>query len=217
MEEWRKIEEFNGAYEVSSHGRVRSVERKMNTRIYPSQIMKPFTGNNNCLMVRLRNGKKQVRRSIAKLVLITFVGEPPQGSKQVKHIDGNFKNNILSNLKWDVCKSYYLPANKIARELFEKEALANIEKYIRIKGIERALEFGVIGIDDFKQLSLIKIWRNIDSYNETDCSFYNFCATRCNDIYLRLYSKYVKKKQYEVSLQILVDTGDDHYIFKNSK
>ena len=50
---WRDIKEFNGVYQVSNFGRVRSVERHINTRTYPSQIMKPIIGNNNCIMVNL--------------------------------------------------------------------------------------------------------------------------------------------------------------------
>ena len=65
MEEfWKPMAEFNGTYEVSNLGRVRSIERYINTRTYPAQIMKPFIGNNDCLMVKLRDGKKQYRRSI---------------------------------------------------------------------------------------------------------------------------------------------------------
>ncbi len=102
MEIWKDIDEFQGIYEVSDKGRVRSKERYINTRTYPAQLMKPMIVNNGCLMVRLRNGKKQYRKSVAKLVLIAFVGPAPAGSRQVRHLDGNNQNNELYNLEWDV-------------------------------------------------------------------------------------------------------------------
>ena len=84
-EVWKDIEEFKGVYQVSNYGQVRSKKRYINTRTYPSVIMSQYIGNNDCLMVRLRNGKSQVRRSVAKLVLLTFEGEPTGNSRQVKH------------------------------------------------------------------------------------------------------------------------------------
>ncbi|MBS7398246.1 MAG: hypothetical protein KIG32_07510 [Ruminiclostridium sp.] len=84
-EEWRDIEEFKGIYQVSNCGRVRSVERYINTRTYPAQIIKPFVGNNGCVMVRLRQKNKgQLRRSVAKLVLLAFVSEPPGTAKSAR-------------------------------------------------------------------------------------------------------------------------------------
>ena len=74
QEIWKDIEEFKESYQISNLGRVRSKERYLNTRTYPSQIMREYIGNNNSVKVRLRNGKSQVSRSVAKLVLITIVG-----------------------------------------------------------------------------------------------------------------------------------------------
>ena len=66
-EEWRDIEEFEGIYQVSNYGRVRSVERYINTRTYPAQIIKPFVGNNGCVMVRLRQKNKITKMYITSV------------------------------------------------------------------------------------------------------------------------------------------------------
>lgn len=124
MEKWVDIEEFKGLYQVSDLGNVRSLERKIYTRLYPSQLMRKFphkVGENiRGERVHLRSPKKcgQVQRSVAKLVLLSFKGEPPKNAKQVIHIDDNPLNNSLNNLKWDVDSTYELPINEEARKYF---------------------------------------------------------------------------------------------------
>jgi len=189
---WKDIEEFKDSYEVSNFGRVRSKERFKYTRTYPSKIMKPLIGNNGCVLVRLRNGKSQVRRSVAKLVLLAFVGNPPDVARQVRHKDGNPNNNYVDNLEWDVCKAYTMPVNIHARELFNSKAEKMIDIYIEIKRVAKALNFVYFDVDDFKQLCLYKIWRYIDAYTE-DINFFTFCARKCDDIFRKVYAKEIDK------------------------
>ena len=153
-EVWKDIEEFKGVYQVSNYGQVRSKKRYINTRTYPSVIMSQYIGNNDCLMVRLRNGKSQVRRSVAKLVLLTFEGEPTGNSRQVKHLDGNPNNNRIDNLEWDTNTAYGLPENHKARELFKENAEKNIDIFI-YRNMYHNVSFGEADIDDFKQECLI--------------------------------------------------------------
>lgn len=194
-EEWRVIEEFKGSYEVSNLGRVKSVKRHINTRTYPAQIMKPFVGNNNSLFVKLRNGKSQVRRSIAKLVVLTFKGPPPKGAKQIIHIDGNVNNNKIDNLKWDVCKAALLPPNADNIALFNEKAEYYVRKYLKISKLISACRLGYADEDDVVQEALYKIWRNINAFDPQICKFSTFCYTRTKDVFLKMYKKEVKKKK----------------------
>lgn len=204
MEElWKPIAEFNRVYEVSNLGRVRSVERYINTRTYPAQIMKQLIGNNDCLMVQLRDGKKQYRRSVAKLVLTAFVGPAPAGSKQVRHIDGNTHNNVLHNLEWDVCKAQLLPENLDNVQLFNKQAEYYARKYIkteRLMGMCR--RFGYFDENDVVQEALWKIWREIRLYDPKICAFSSFCFLRTRQALMRMYKKEVKKKTNILNLDI---------------
>ncbi|MCI9641243.1 MAG: hypothetical protein HFJ98_00385 [Eubacterium sp.] len=195
MEEWRDIEEFKGLYQVSNYGRVRSVERYINTRTYPSQIIKTAVRNNNSVQVGLRKpGKYQVHRSVAKLVLLAFVGQAPKWSKQAKHLDGNPNNNRLDNLEWDVGRASKVESNIKAREYFNTNALKCIEIYISRNRVFEMFKFGIVDIDDYKQECLIRIWRDIDCFN-FEYSFYTFCAPKCKWVLNRMYSKYIKKVQ----------------------
>ena len=208
MEEWRDIEEFKDSYQVSNLGRVRSKERYLNTRTYPSQIMRTYTGNNNNVQVRLRNGKSQVRRSVAKLVLLTFVGNPQKNAKQAKHLDGNPNNNRLDNLQWDVDKTYGMTPNLKARELFNKEAQRMVNIYVLKNGYQ-LISFGEVDIDDFKQECLIAIWNIIDMVDFYDTkSFYSFCAKKCRWVFNRFYSKYKNRHRYNYFSQFSNEDGE---------
>jgi len=191
---WKDIEEFKGKYQVSNMGRVRSVTRFAYTRTYPSKIMKEYCRNNDNVQVRLRNGKSQVSRSVAKLVLLTFVGKPPKMAKQAKHLDGNPRNNRLENLEWDVTSAYYLPKNEMARETFDKEAEKCVNDYIYKHYGRDLLNWKFADIDDFKQICLMSIWNYIDLYDGR-YPFYAFCGKKIDWCYKRWMEKMIRKEK----------------------
>lgn len=203
LEIWKDIAEFEGVYQVSNLGRVRSVERYINTRIYPAQIMKQRTGSNGTMMVALRHNGKQQRRSVAKLVLITFIGNPPQDARQAKHLDGDVTNNRLDNLRWDVTKNYFLPNNEKAKKMFFTEAENNIKTYILKRGLKSAVNFGYYDIDDFVQAVLWEVWKDINAYDEK-YPFYTFCKVRAKGVFNRIYKKEVKKKEKTIYFEDMV-------------
>lgn len=205
QEIWKDIEEFKDYYQISNLGRVRSKERYLYTRTYPSQIIRQRIGNNNCVQVRLRNGKSQVSRSVAKLVLLTFKGEPPKNAKQAKHLDGNPNNNRLDNLEWDIDKTYGLPPNIKARALFNDEVERMIDIFIN-KNLYNNISFGEVDILDFKQECLIAIWNVVDMLNDYD-DLYSFCAKKCRWVFNRFYKKYKGRHRYMYFSQ-LVDKED---------
>jgi hypothetical protein len=87
----RPIEGFPD-YFVSVEGNVYSKHAKKNLRL--------LRGNdcNSILSVVLRRNYKSHRRSIARLVMVTFSKEKIEN--YVLHKDGDYKNNNLSNLCW---------------------------------------------------------------------------------------------------------------------
>lgn len=108
MEKWEKIKGFEGLYEISNLGRVKSVERlvyynhsKTNNRHYKrnkEKILCPkiVRGYNTVILSNL-DIRKNMR--ICRLVAIHFI-DNPYGKLQVNHKDGNKKNDNLDNLEW---------------------------------------------------------------------------------------------------------------------
>lgn len=105
MEEiWKDIKGFEGLYQVSNIGRVKSLSRtvRSNTcgfRELPERILsncKSSCGYN--LVVLCKNGRRY-NKMVHRLVAETFIYNP-NDYKEVNHKDENKLNNIVTNLEW---------------------------------------------------------------------------------------------------------------------
>lgn len=94
-EEWRPVVGYEGFYEVSDQGRVRSLHRGEPYVLKPIKIV-----SGGYLTVALSRNNAQTMSRIHRLVLLAFVGEAPDGMVAC-HNDGDPTNNRLSNLRWD--------------------------------------------------------------------------------------------------------------------
>lgn len=100
MEEWKPVPGHEGSYEVSSEGRVRSLDREIVRSNGHTYALK---GKVLAQIVSL-HGRKQVNlsgktRLVHQLVLEAFVGPRPEGT-ECCHYDDDRGNNRLSNLRW---------------------------------------------------------------------------------------------------------------------
>ena len=91
-EEFRSISGYEGLYEVSNFGNVKS--------LINNKILKPCLGSRGYYMVRVYKDNKGNTMSIHVLVAMAFLGHKPDGYKiVVDHIDNNKLNNHVSNLQ----------------------------------------------------------------------------------------------------------------------
>lgn len=103
-ETWKPVPNYEGLYEVSNFGNVRSLDREI---VGSDGVPQRFKGqtmaqcsNGSHFNVKLRSGHQ--RREVLyvhRLVLAAFVGPCPEGM-EVRHLDGNPANNRLENLKY---------------------------------------------------------------------------------------------------------------------
>lgn len=94
-EEWRDIAGYEGLYQVSNFGMVRSLPK----RAYKRGYMKQHVTHYGYLALRLtKNGKARGKR-VHRLVAEAFLPNP-NNYPVVNHIDGNKQNNVVSNLEW---------------------------------------------------------------------------------------------------------------------
>lgn len=102
-EEFRDIKDFEGVYQISNYGRVKSIKRKYYTPrgIRTSNkkiIMKQATNNNGYLFVYLYNLKPK-KKYIHRLVAETFINNP-NNYPYINHINNIPQNNNVDNLEW---------------------------------------------------------------------------------------------------------------------
>jgi hypothetical protein len=106
-EAWLPVAGFEGRYEVSDQGRVRSMPGLR----FAGGVKKPSATKKGHLKFDLYSGGKKTRvhRYGHRLVLEAFVGPCPDGMEAC-HGDGNPANNALSNLRWDTPQSNWADA-----------------------------------------------------------------------------------------------------------
>ena len=92
-EDWKWIKGYEGQYQISNHGRIKSFRKYKD-----GMIMSNINKNGWYLTVNLFNSEnKRKTERIHRLVYETFVGKIPKGY-QIHHKDGNKQNNELENL-----------------------------------------------------------------------------------------------------------------------
>lgn len=102
---WRDIPGYEGLYQVSNLGRVRSLDRYVFTikgcgkRFVSGEIKKPTQRKSGYLKTGLYKEGKSKTREVQRLVAEAFI-DNPLGKTQVNHIDGDKTNNCVSNLEW---------------------------------------------------------------------------------------------------------------------
>jgi hypothetical protein len=106
---WRFHPDYRGSYEVSTCGRVRSLDRlvpfltrwgKTAERLHRGRVLAPKADEDGRARVELSVAGVHRTRLVHQLVLETFVSPRPPGLLGC-HWDGNNQNNHVTNLRWD--------------------------------------------------------------------------------------------------------------------
>lgn len=111
QEVWKDIDGFQGCYQVSNLGRVKGLNRYVacgkngGMRLQKECILLTSENRKGYLRIRIsRSRKEKYTLPVHRLVAKAFI-DNTNSYPQVNHIDGNKKNNIVSNLEW--CDNSY--------------------------------------------------------------------------------------------------------------
>lgn len=118
IEKWRPIKNWEGLYEVSNLGRVRSVDRKYltakygTTSCFKGRVLKQGWIKNGYRVVGFTRPKR-LRKDfyVHHLVLRNFIGPCPK-NQEACHNDGVRHHNSAANLRWDTRSSNALDRHR---------------------------------------------------------------------------------------------------------
>ena len=123
MEEiWKDIEGYEGIYQVSNLGRVRSLDRKVWNYTKKGRILKSHSNGHGYQNVSLHNKNKIEKHAYIHILVAKAFIPNPENKKEVNHKDFNKENNCADNLEWvtrEENKKHYRKsqyANKVEKE-----------------------------------------------------------------------------------------------------
>ena len=98
-EQWRDVEGYDGMYQVSDLGRVRSKHSGK------WKLMRPRNNGTGYLLVSLYMNGKQKQSYIHRLVAQAFIPNDDESKNQINHRNEDKTENKVSNLEW--CSAQY--------------------------------------------------------------------------------------------------------------
>lgn len=98
-ETWKTVPGYEGRYEASDQGRIRSLVCGTGLRSKPL-ILKISLDRYGYRRVGLVKGGKKVTKSVAPLICAAFNGEKPFEDYDCAHLDGDKLNDVPINLSW---------------------------------------------------------------------------------------------------------------------
>lgn len=151
-EHWKPVKGYEGQYEVSDKGRVRSLDRYVKTAnkrsktgkyFVEGKIRKPFVGHDGYLRMALNKDGVNKKYFVHRLVMETFSPNPdPEHLTQINHKNEITNDNRVENLEW--CTQTY---NNNYGNRIEKQAKALVNG-------KRAKKVGQYDLNG----NLVKVW-----------------------------------------------------------
>ena len=178
---WKDIRNYEGLYQASSYGRIRSLDGYFEQshpsgtiyhRLRKGKILKLSKDANGYLHIILhKNGTKKIFR-VHQLIAQTFI-QNTQNKPQINHIDGNKENNSVDNLEYCTLSENHLHAYRTGLHVAPKK-----------KCIQKDLKGNII-----------KIWDSLAQIKKEkgyDCSAISRCCRKQQKTSYNFIWEYIK-------------------------
>ena len=161
MEEWRDITGYDGLYQVSNTGKVRSYVKSD-----IPHTLKPGKDGNGYPFVGLHKNKKTKNFHIHRLVALAFI-DNPCNLPEVNHKDENKNNNCVENLEWCTHRYNMTYGTIMQRSQAHRDPKAIANSWDRSKQYKPVVQLknGVV-IQTFKSISDAKRMLNMRGNGE---------------------------------------------------
>lgn len=142
METLKPIKDYEGLYEISSLGRVKSLYRKIKVGSYEKSVherfRKPYKTQEGYYGIGLNKGGKVKKIYLHRLVAEAFI-ENKFDKPTVNHIDGDKSNNSVYNLEWATFSEQTNHA--IDNKLLVHKSKLSVNDVIEIKNLLELKEY----------------------------------------------------------------------------
>ena len=152
IEEWREIEGFDGFYQISNTGKVRSQGDNRGNKSGKWRLRSLSKTHDGYLKVRLIHKKKDKTCRVHVLVARAFIPNP-DNFDTVNHKDGDKTNNHVDNLEWtnrsqQMIHAYQNGLKKAVRGSENSQAKLTDDdvRYIRTHYKRQSREFGTVAL-----------------------------------------------------------------------
>lgn len=159
-EVWKDVSDFVGLYQVSSLGRVRSLDRIQECyggRRWPraGRILKlTAIKGKGYLVCSLVDRTRKRRPYVHELVLTAFVGDRPPDMEGC-HNDGNPANNVVGNLRWGTHQSNCLDKKAHGTSLTGQKHHKAIYTDVQVAGAKKLLD--VMSLSEIEKLTGVAV------------------------------------------------------------
>ncbi len=176
MEEWKDIKGYEGLYQISNLGRVKSLARYVNRKYNSQRLVKERilsigdNGNGYCNVCLTKKCSKKTEK-VHQLVAQAFI-DNPNNYPEINHSDGNKANNKIENLIWCTRSQNIKHAFKTGLKISLKGEKNHLSKLTEKQVIEiRGLKGSMLGKDianlynitesQVSRITLNKSWKHI--------------------------------------------------------
>ena len=181
-EVWKDIPGFEGFYQVSNKGQIKSLSRELINKngkksVLKEKIMKKQLFNTGYYKVRLTDNEGDKKNYfIHRLMMLAFVGD---SDKQVNHIDGVKTNNVLENIEYvtprdNLVHAYDTGLRPSATKIYGKEIIDLYKKGSTQRYLMKRFNISSNTLRTYLEKNGVKVRTNMEANRKYNIDFKEF-------------------------------------------